>query len=143
MPSKEAHIAVAKRNQATIDFLLGGDDEHLPWVVTVAFYKALHIVEAVFAADRQSPMPHSDDHKIRNRLLKTTNRYAQLWRMYRPLWEASLVARYLRVDDNSPSYNDFTQYMNRADIEQRVLAHYLAQIEASAAKLLGEPSLLT
>lgn len=108
MPSKEAHVAVAKRNQATLDFLLGGDD-HLPWVVTVAFYKALHIVEAVFAADRHSPMPHTDDHKVRNRLLKTTNRYAQLWRMYRPLWDASLVARYLRVDDNSPSYTDFAR----------------------------------
>ncbi|HQU44369.1 MAG TPA: hypothetical protein PK867_16230, partial [Pirellulales bacterium] len=74
--------------------------------------------------------------------LKTTNRDAQLWRLYRPLWEASLVARYLRVDDNAPTYDDFSQYMNRADIEQRVLGHYLAQIEASAAKLLGEPDLL-
>ena len=50
MPSKEAHLTAAKRNQATIDYLLAGD-EHLPWVVTVAFYKALHLVEAVFAAD--------------------------------------------------------------------------------------------
>lgn len=26
------------------------------WVVTVAFYKARHIVEAVFAADKYSPI---------------------------------------------------------------------------------------
>ena len=88
-------------------------------------------------------MPHTDDHKIRNRLLKTTNRYAQLWRMYRPLWEASLVARYLQVDDNAPAYEDFTQYMSRTQVEQRVLGHYLVQIEASASKLLGDPGLLS
>lgn len=87
MPSKEAHVAAAKQNQATIDYLLISND-HLPWVVTVAFYKALHVVEAVFVADTHSPAAHTDDHKVRNRLLKTTNRYQQLWRMYRPLWEA-------------------------------------------------------
>jgi hypothetical protein len=32
--------------------------------------------------------------------------------------------------------------MDRADVEQRVLAHYLAQLETSAARLLGEPDLL-
>jgi hypothetical protein len=50
MASKAAHVAAAKHNQATIDYLLAGSDEHLPWVVTVAFYKALHIVEAASAA---------------------------------------------------------------------------------------------
>lgn len=141
MPSKETHVAAAKRNQATLDYLLAGGDEQLPWVATVAFYKALHVVETVFAADKQSPVSHTDDHKLRNHVLKTVNRYQQLWRMYRPLWEASLVARYLRVDDNAPAYTDFTQYLSRADIERRVVGHYLAQIEASAARLLGEPGL--
>jgi hypothetical protein len=108
MPSKEAHVAVARQNQLTIDYLLQSD-EHLPWVVTVAFYRALHIIEAVFAADSKSPMAHTDDHKIRNRLLKTTNRYRQLWRMYRPLWEASLIARYLRIDDNALAYDSFAR----------------------------------
>ena len=140
MPSKAAHVAAAKRNQATIDYLLVGSDEHLPWVVTVAFYKALDVVEAVFAADQKGPVQHTDDHKIRNQVLKTTNRYQQLWRMYRPLWEASLIARYLRTDDNAPAYTDFAQYMNRSQIEQRLLGHYLAQIESSAAKLMGEPN---
>lgn len=141
MPSKEAHVAAAKLNQASLDYLLAGGDEHLPWAVTVAFYKALHVVETVFAADKQSPLPHTDDHKLRNQVLKTTNRYRQLWRMYRPLWEASLIARYLRTDDNAPAYTDFSQYMNRGDVEARVLGHYLTQIETTAARLLGEPEL--
>lgn len=143
MPSKEAHVAAAKQNQATLDYLLAGGDEHLPWVATVAFYKALHVVEAVFAADKRSPLPHTGDHKLRNHVLKTVNRYQHLWRMYRPLWEASLIARYLRVDDNGPAYTDFAQYLSRADVEQRVLGHYLAQLEVSAARLLGEPDLFT
>lgn len=143
MPSKESHIAAAKRNQITLDYLLNGGDEHLPWAVTVAFYKALHVVEAVFAADKQSPVPHADDHKLRNQALKTVKRYQHLWRMYRPLWEASLIARYLRVDGNAATYTDFSQYMSREDVEARVLGHYLAQLEASAARLLGEPELFT
>lgn len=142
MPNKAAHVAAAKRNQATIDYLVASSDEHLPWIVTVAFYKALHVIEAVFAADKGSPLPHTDDHKFRNQVLKTMKRYQQLWRMYRPLWEASLIARYLRVDENAPAYTDFSQYMSRSDVEQRVLGHYLLQIEASAAKLLGDSNLL-
>ncbi len=61
MPTKEAHVAVAKSNQRTIDYLLQTDD-HLGWVVTVAFYKALHIVEAMLHADQSAPRKHTDDH---------------------------------------------------------------------------------
>lgn len=141
MPSKQAHLTAAKQNQVTLDYLLKNDD-HLAWAATVAFYKAMHIIEAVFAGDAQSLVAHTDDHKVRNRILKTTNRYRQLWRMYRPLWEASLIARYLRSDDHAPTYEIFSQYMNRDDVEQRVVGHYLAQIEKSAATLLGDPNLM-
>ena len=52
MPSSEAHVRAALNNQATIDYLLAGGVVHAPWVVTVAFYKALHVVEAVLARQR-------------------------------------------------------------------------------------------
>jgi hypothetical protein len=136
MPSKDAHISAAKANQHTIDYL-AANDEHMPWVVTVAFYKALHIIEAVLDADPACPIKHTDDHKTRNNLLKRTNRYRNLWQNYRPLWEASLIARCLRANEAAPSHDVFSTYMPANKVRSLILGHYLAQIESSAAKILG------
>lgn len=141
MPSKEAHLAAARSNEATLRYLLAGGDEHLGWVASVAFYEALHIVEAVLAGDPHATVHHTDDHKLRNKHLKSTNRYAQLWKMYRPLWEASLIARYLREDSGSPTHEVFTTYMPRQTVEQLLLGHYLVQLKKAAARLLDEPGL--
>ena len=140
MPSKQSHIQAAKSNQITIDYLLK-DDAHLAWAVTVAFYKALHTVEALLA-NGQEPVEHTDDHKIRNRLLKSNRRYAQIWKMYRPLFEASLIARYLRSDDNAPTYEVFSTYMPRKSVESLVMNHYLVQLERSVCHLAGDPNFL-
>ncbi len=141
MPSKDSHVSAAKRNQSTIEYLLR-DDAHLGWAVTVAFYKALHIVEAVLATKQPGCPEHTDDHKSRNKLLKTTIRFQQIWKMYRPLYEASLIARYLRADDNGPTHEVFDTYMPRKVVESMVMNHYLAQIEKSAATLVNDPALL-
>lgn len=141
MPSKQAHAAAAKRNQGTLEYLLK-DDAHLEWAVTVAFYKALHIVEASLATKQPGCVEHTDDHKSRNRLLKTTIRFQHIWKMYRPLFEASLIARYLRENENGPTYEVFDKFMPREAIERLVIRHYLAQIEKSAIVLTGDPHLL-
>lgn len=141
MPSKEAHLAAARANQVTIDYLCRDGENHAPWIVTVAFYKALHVIEAVFAADSKTTTFHTDDHKVRNRLLRTTRRYQQLWKMYSPLWQASLIARYLRENENAPTYEVFAAYLPRKDIDSKVLGHYLAQLEKSARRLIGEAGL--
>ncbi len=46
MPRLDAHIAKAVHNIKTMK-LLTGDNTTKDWVVTVAFYAALHIVDAV------------------------------------------------------------------------------------------------
>lgn len=137
MPSKDAHISAARRNEDTLRHLLSGGDEHLGWVATVAFYKALHIVEAVFHEDPNLPLKHTDDHKLRNKTLKNTARYQHIWKMYRELWQASLVARYLREDETSAAHPVFEVFMPRDKVESLLLGHYLAQVEKSAAKFLG------
>jgi hypothetical protein len=70
-------------------------DEFPDWVTTVAFYKALHIVEAVFANDIN--VRHGTGHEHRERVLKTTTKYRHLYKYYRPLYTASVKARYLDV----------------------------------------------
>lgn len=103
MPSKSAHIAAATENQKAIDYLCKEIDSFSPWIVSIAFYKGLHVIEAVFAGEK--PEGHADTHGGRHRILKTTNRYQNLWKNYCPLWQASLVARYLRENENAPTYD--------------------------------------
>ena len=40
MPSKKAHLAAAKENQAAIDYLCIQVESFPAWVVTIAFYKS-------------------------------------------------------------------------------------------------------
>ena len=79
----------------------------------------------------------ADDHRERNRILKKTPRYQHIWSFYRPLFQASLIARYLREDQNSPDCEVFSRYMPPETVRQKVLNHWLRQIEQSAAKLAG------
>lgn len=138
MPSKAAHTQAARENQRAIDYLSEKIDEFPQWVTTIAFYKALHIVEAILAAEGR----HCDDHAARNLLLKTTRRFQHIWKHYRPLFNDSLIARYLREDGNSPTYDVFATYLSPGEVRAQVLGHRLRQIEQSARTLLGEPEYL-
>jgi hypothetical protein len=130
MPSSEAHIQAALRNQNTIDYLLAGGEQHAAWIVTIAFYKALHIVETVLA--RQNPALHKNEHLSRNTFLKTEKRFEKIWVHYSILFQASQVSRYL-CDNKSQA-----RYLTVADIKAKILDHHLKQITASANKLIGE-----
>ncbi len=136
MPSSEAHIAAARENQRAIDYLAERIDAFPGWVAVVAFYKALHVVEAVFASDGTGG-GHTDDHRTRNAVLKSTVRYQQIWRFYRPLYQASLIARYLRENDKRPEYEVFSRFMPPEKVRSLILNHYLKQVETSAGRLLG------
>jgi hypothetical protein len=136
MPNKEAHVAAAVENQKVIDYLCEKIDDHPGWVVTVAFYKALHVVEAMFAGE-SSGQSHTDSHMTRNKVLKN-RKYSHIWKFYQPLYTASLIARYLRENENLPTYEIFSKFMPSETVENLVLNHYLRQIEKSAGNILGE-----
>jgi hypothetical protein len=137
MPSQAAHLAAAAENQKAIDYLAQKLEDFSGWAVTVAFYKALHLVEALFAADGAGNNGHTDDHRDRNQELKTNQRYQHIWRHYNKLWQASRIARYLRENNNAPTYDVFTQYMPVPVVRNRVLHHYLVQVENSVRKLMN------
>jgi hypothetical protein len=77
MASERDHIACANRTQKTIGHLLQDCATHSPWIATTAFYKALHVVEAVFAND--STVGHTPDHDQREQTLKRTRKYAHIY----------------------------------------------------------------
>jgi hypothetical protein len=134
MPSKESHVAAAVENQKVIDYLCERIEDYPGWVAVVAFYKALHVVEATFASNSI----HMDNHRDRNRLLKSDPRYSHIWKNYRPLWDASLIARYLREDEKHPTHDVFATYMPPEVVKAMILGHYLRQVEKSSGAMLGD-----
>lgn len=138
MPTQEAHVKAANANRKTLDFLTERVEDHSRWVVTVAFYTALHVVEAVLAQDGI----HQDDHKRRHHYLKSNRKYQHIWKHYQPLFNDSLVARYLTCDESGVTFSDFSQYMSPDDIVQQHIKHHLKQIILSASSLANAPSIL-
>ena len=133
MPDKDCHLAVARRNQDLIDRLLNAGNSHPEWVAVIAFYEALHIVDAVLFVDH--PDKHGGNHDSRNRILKTTKRYQNLYYHYRPMFSASLVARYLEADHHE--HRCFADYMSADRVVSTLLKHNLTQLQKSAEKLIG------
>lgn len=128
MPSKRAHLGAAEHNQEVILYL-SKEPRFADWTAVVAFYKALHLVDAVLCADG---LGHPGDHLHREEILKRTNRYRTLHRDYRALKEASLVARYL------DKAGTFCQYMSADQVQRELLGHRLKRLERSARGLLGQ-----
>lgn len=132
MPSFNSHVDAAARNQATIDFLVTGGESHTPWIITVAFYKALHVIEAILAA--QTPPLHHQDHTSRGIYLKTNRRFEHIYRNYSPLQQASMVMRYLH-DESQPNLTQ--KYMSLDQAKAKFLDNHLRQICVSANRLMG------
>ena len=137
MACESVHIQVANRNQRSINHLCKHREEHSPWIVTVAFYKALHIVEAVFAND--SSIGHTSDHPTRFLKLRTTRKYEHIYRHYSKLSRASNVARYLEDGTNGTDVSCFDEYLSPDKVTTKFLFDHLKQIENSARGRLENP----
>ena len=132
MPTDKDHQALAEHNQRTIDFLLTGGDEFPDWTATVAFYKAVHLIEALLAREYHT---HGIDHANRGRILKQENRYTNIYRQYSALKEASTVARYLCESNGGRSYRTFTDYCTMERVKSEILGSRLKELEKSIANL--------
>ncbi len=91
MASEKDHIELANSNQALIDHLIKENAFH-DWLTTVAFYKAIHVVEAVFANHSGY---HSISHTDREEKLNRVTLYKDIARNYAHLLNESRFFRYL------------------------------------------------
>jgi len=123
MPSQNSHLSTAIDNRLLALFLLE-DERSLAWSVTVACYCGLHLVEAAFAANGE----HCDDHRQRNERLKNERSLQNLWRHYRPLYDASLRARYLTTDEGSAE-EQIRESVGAEAIRRQLIDHHLRQLE--------------
>lgn len=99
MATESDHLKQAEHNQA---FLSTIDPNRFPdWVATAAFYKAVHLVEGLFAHEHRPP---GGSHTRRNNILKRD--YQELWKEYRPLYAFSRMGRYwcMGVDPSHVEY---------------------------------------
>ncbi|GAG19462.1 unnamed protein product, partial [marine sediment metagenome] len=74
MPKLNDHLLLAARNHRTLKFLHPEMETHPEWVCTVAFYRALQLVEAVFSNEK--PPLHSNTHFSRELALKNKRKFS-------------------------------------------------------------------
>ncbi len=135
MPNESEHIQLALHNIEVIHYLLD-KPKFSDWTATVTFYTALHIVEAVFFHDtKNTHRRHGHNHEEREKILKGTRSYQNLYIHYRPLQSASVVARYL--NSQSQRCTVFQQYLNDNQIKEKLIKHHLFQIIKTASKFLN------
>lgn len=136
MPKTEYHLQIADRNQLVLDYLRVRIDDFPEWVAVLAFYKAVHLVEAVLAVQDKH---HSHSHESRELKLKSDQKYSNIWKHYRPLWAASVIARYHCESGDPAKQQAFTGYMKPEEVQAELLGHRLNQIQKTTKKFL-EPT---
>jgi hypothetical protein len=106
MPQQDDHIRQARHNAQFLSTFDLNATPYPDWAITVAFYTAVHLVEAHFARNNI----HYTDHKRRNREVSRSLR--QIGRNYITLYNQSRTARYN------------CQHVTPADAEQVLINDY-------------------
>lgn len=135
MPNKNSHLSTAIDNRELAIFLLE-QERSIAWSVTATCYSGLHLIEAAFAHDGE----HCDDHGQRNARLKRERALQNLWRNYRPLYDASLRARYLTTDEGSAE-EQIRLSVGAENARKQLIDHHLRQLEKSVARRIGVESI--
>ncbi len=113
------------------EFIATLPDKFCDWILTGAFYAAVHAIETLIAFDGQ---PNHTSHESRNHVLKRVKRYEHIWKHYRELYNGSQTTRY------HPAPND---WIPTVQIKTVWIPNYLYPIENSVQKLIGETTPLS
>lgn len=132
MATEIDHISLANANHRTLFYLLADGPNHPEWCATVAFYKALHVVEATFAAVQRK---HSTSHRDRIEAL-TQAPFDILFTDFKILFNASKIARYLEDSDAGSKYSKFADYMAIEDV-RGIIRKRLYRVEQKALSFLS------
>jgi hypothetical protein len=125
MANEAGHISVANSNQRLIDHLIAEDDFH-DWLATVAFYKAIHVVEAVFA---NSLHCHSCSHADREERLKRVTRFRAISKDYAHLLNESRLFRYLLSRPDR---------LTMSDVKSKLVYKRLYGVEQNSLQFLSD-----
>jgi len=101
VPSKITHITVARDNEALMGQLNLDNPSARGWAATIAFYAALHYVEAFFSKSGV----HSADHRTRDSNLC---RYPETLQIYDDFCELKNLSTNARYFGRYPTKIDFS-----------------------------------
>ncbi len=92
MPNCHEHKAQARVNQQLLEFLENSDFPD--WIMTVSFYKALHVAESYFYKKKRK---HYKSHveRVNNVVNDFEECEGKIWRSYMRLLDLSKDSRYL------------------------------------------------
>ena len=141
MAAAEDHVAHAARTQAAINCLLRDHEghPHSEWIATACFYKAVHLVEAVFDAVSSH---HSHKHDQRNDRLREDDRFLAIASPFKQLFDLAQAARYLTVSHRgrrpTRTMSSFDSYLPPENIQGKVVDRLLVPIEQECTRLLGD-----
>jgi len=86
MPAQNAHEEKARSMERVLPLLDEDEADHRDWLAIIAFYAALHWLDAYFAHQRV----HPTNHRERNRVAQGL----PIWDEYYELYAVSRIARY-------------------------------------------------
>ena len=94
MPTAQTHIDKQNRTQLALSDLQQSQNrpQHGDWIVTLAFYKALHAVDSYFAKQGIDPEGHQKGHGRRQQQVR--NYLEGIHEEYSALYTVSILARY-------------------------------------------------
>ena len=128
MPATDDHWEQANHNRALAHELIQNPMKYKDWAIVVAFYAAVHYIEA-FRSDLDGS--HSEDHHQRAKFVKRkTNNWA-VRTAYENLYQASRFLRYLEYKGmTKPPYG---QWLPESDAK----GHVTADLESIARAMSG------
>ncbi len=129
MPTDLQHVDCTLHNLDALNYILEGDQFH-DWATAIAFYAALHLVEAVLSLDNNIRCRHSNTHRDRQDTLKVVTRYRKMYKHYALLDRAARVARY------APNGPPFSSYLSHDDVREKLIKGDLWQIIKTARNFL-------
>ena len=122
MPTKQEHQDKQSWTQFTLSDLQQSRNrlQHADWIVTLAFYKALHAVDSYLAKLGLHPKSHTTNRRGTGRNEYVQNHLGGIYPQYYALYWASRKARYDAYTYQGSS-RAVTKLVNNAlDIEQHI-----------------------
>jgi len=122
MSTHDKHMAQAEHNEKLLNIIVPSSDnvEFGDWYATVAFYAALHHVEAMIAIMRpvmystgsRNAITYTDspDHAVRNWIIKS--RYKSMNYFYSSLYKCSRTAKYHGYTSDVDKPEDIRKYLD-------------------------------
>jgi len=134
MATEADHVALANKNHRTLLYLMEKENCYPEWIATVAFYKAIQVIEAVFCHELKK---NAHTHRRRLDMLKQPQ-FKDIFPHFRVLWSASTIARYLHDHASSQEYSTFTDYCPADKVIKKFVKKRLRPIEEHSISMLSE-----